>query len=933
MKQERDQRDVARVVSLTDDFLENVKHQEDWFHTFSDHYKKVDIACQKCKLDKEIADLVCKSTLDKWAFSLDGLQAKESMENFEEQMMKPFDADLSKLKFSKLPGKQVDPVERSLLGYLSNDNILSVIETPSRKLALAKIFANKQLTNLALKIFNWLIKNESLVYPAAQYYKAYLIAKESEEFSTKLDEVLKELFAVEKILTKCISMLYSFSAVVSVFTPSRQSELHQNNSYQKQKENDIFLLEIIKGSISFIAGGHCTIERLEDMGLDIETAEKAFEFLVRNNIVLTCQTNSQQQIQNYYAELENIATNFGIDVKSVVEFLQTLETENLDSKSLEKRIKSTFKSGAFKWNKKSFWKTLDRHGALKDSVSVLGISKDHLETVEELKALSENEAKKTELFDAFLHPLEENGLSRSTLYFEKIKVKQMFGMAYKKFKKYFFSNKFGRLVQDGEVIQRLKEETVWGKIDEKDLMKLGISSRDVPVILNQMVKSEIIKKNGTLRHLQEKWRSLQFPVYDEMINQFLHQKFLPKNAWLAMISGNKAAIEELPTSPAHNFLIDLFRSRLIVHPTVSTEVSVEKLKNVFFDTAKLVFCKDEIQINFPDRLVRQKIFNFLERYQASHAQKKKVKVELYSLAQQVEEIKKFDGNQVQASINTELALLKTSGFDEILILNEGKWYKQMYTRQTVATIMGLAQLAIGAIVLTWLRIIPGFNQISKTVFLQGINDIMFVFSAKLANNNYSYNDYCELKLQNLHTGPYSISFGPSTLISMWSKQNLNVNSQEVKRAVKFFSTIENELSSRILNHEKRLNAASNFVKDLFSELTSHVHKSFMKNQSLQKMIACMSKSDSGERYVNSAMDETFLSLADYLQNKKRLLQDTRSYLDVWMPNGKGNISEILDGFHLFSKYSSLALTFLTDFSIAVNRNCYYITCLPQQIEQ
>ena len=58
MKQERDQRDVARVVSLTDDFLENVKHQEDWFHTFSDHYKKVDIACQKCKLDKEIADLV-----------------------------------------------------------------------------------------------------------------------------------------------------------------------------------------------------------------------------------------------------------------------------------------------------------------------------------------------------------------------------------------------------------------------------------------------------------------------------------------------------------------------------------------------------------------------------------------------------------------------------------------------------------------------------------------------------------------------------------------------------------------------------------------------------------------------------------------------------------------------------------------------------------
>ena len=136
MKQDREQRDVTRVSNLRNDFVNNVKLQEERFQIFSDHYKEVRFASKKGKLSKTVEDLVCQSTLDRWAFALDALEAQGFKQMNDEPIMKPFRDNLRKLKVQNISH---DPEEKDLCGNLDKNEIRSVVETPARKLALAKI--------------------------------------------------------------------------------------------------------------------------------------------------------------------------------------------------------------------------------------------------------------------------------------------------------------------------------------------------------------------------------------------------------------------------------------------------------------------------------------------------------------------------------------------------------------------------------------------------------------------------------------------------------------------------------------------------------------------------------------------------------------------------------------------------------------------------
>ena len=137
LKLDRDLKEVVRVDNLMIDFEKNVEIQEQCFFLFSEHYKNVAVACQKSQVIPEIEQLICQSTLDRWAFNLDCLQAQGCVEKTPQIVLQEFKQDLDQLETQKL----VERKEKSPLGTLTEEVICSFISTPLRKLNLAKVLA------------------------------------------------------------------------------------------------------------------------------------------------------------------------------------------------------------------------------------------------------------------------------------------------------------------------------------------------------------------------------------------------------------------------------------------------------------------------------------------------------------------------------------------------------------------------------------------------------------------------------------------------------------------------------------------------------------------------------------------------------------------------------------------------------------------------
>lgn len=775
MKQDREQRDVTRVSNLRNDFVNNVKLQEERFQIFSDHYKEVRFASKKGKLSKTVEDLVCQSTLDRWAFALDALEAQGFKQMNDEPIMKPFRDNLRKLKVQNISH---DPEEKDLCGNLDKNEIRSVVETPARKLALAKIFAStksKSLKEVALNVFDTLIKENSLWLPSAQYYKACTIASKAEHFSDRLDDVLKELLSVEKVLNEQINMLYSFAAIVCIFTPSRQSEFLRNNAYQKQKENDIFILELLKSSISFIKGGSCTIGQLEEFGLNRNGAKEVFKILDEKKWVQPCQLNSKKRIENFEGEVKKLADKYDISCQSVTDLHQSLENKALDEHKLLATIKDHLKIGKFEWTRKQFWEILIENDALLQSVDVIGVNKELCQILDDLYPLTNLEEERPEMYDTFLQPLAETRSDETILYFEKEKVKEVLGDSYKNLKKHFLKNSFAKLTTNNKVKNEI--DKYFGKVGIRDLIDVGIaSSSDVIPIFNNLAQSQTVEIDGSLKLTLHQWKSKKFPQHQEAINSLLRQKFLAKNVWISMTSGRRDAIEDLPIRPVQNFLNDLFESQLILPPTVLPDFSITRAKKDLLNLSRNIFKKDAFQTVLPDMKVRREILSILERRRPSHSKQKRVKAELKPIVEAIEEMEK-DLDQSLSNINTELTLFRLAGFDEILLLNEVQWFRQAHIQKAVNTITPLTQIAIGVIVLAWFGASQVDQQISQRHLLRDYNDIVFALSANLARYNFSCNS-SERKLNIFETKSYEPCLIFSTFTSMLTERNSLSNYQE-----------------------------------------------------------------------------------------------------------------------------------------------------------
>ena len=908
LKQDRDLQEVDRVDNLMKDFEAKVKVQEQLFRLFSEHYKDVAAACQKSQVSQEIEKLICQSTLDRWAFHLDRLQAQECMvEQTPETVFLGFKQDLAKVERQRQGQDITGP-----LGTLTEAAIRSLIRTPLRRLFLAKVLAATDSDvelNFAKKIFDELIAADSQCYPAAHYYKAYLMVKKSHDMLSQLDEVLKELYAAERLLSQQVSLNYYLAGVVNCFASNSQTVLFSANSYRKQKENENLLLEFLRGSIRRIVGGHCSLEKLSAFVPQAETAERAYKFLSEKGLIEPCCINPPKRFHNYNKMVAKVANNYGIEPALMTKFFAKLKSEykgGFESKQLKKEIQTHFKSGIFEHDRKAFWDLLVDHEALVDSQIVLGIRVTELENNEVLRYALEKCFKVPE--QPILLCIEEAD-NQSELqqddfqFYLKEEVKSALGSTYKKLKKkYFVSNRFAKINQDVGEVNKFNEANVWGKISLQDLISVGIDSREAKSVFEHLVKTGFIDPAGFLKEIDPTWKYPSSQTYEDSIKNLLGKKNMCKNIWLSIVNGKASDITYLPLKLAKELREDLFQSRLIQYPTISQAKDFSLWHNPLAELFGSLVEAVDFFANFPNQDDRQPLLQFIDTFQASFVQMSGIDARLSPVIQLIDSASRANNSQFVDNIHSELEILKLSGFDEILLFKDDGWINKLPIKLGVITTMGLSHLAVGAAMFLFNHFFVCRRITGKSLILEGFRDIMFAFTASNAQSDFTFNEYTRQKYNRLVLKPTEVSLRMlMELPTVLSDQYSDAEMRTLSRAQEIISQVRKKLSesSDLVHHGLKQihDEIDKSCQQLKNNLNNQTRDTMLKSVN-EELAECFKQHpNSASSIFENTFEETFKDMTSFTRSVGSLTVELNSHLTSSLAAHKGT-REIMADFRL-----------------------------------
>jgi hypothetical protein len=141
----------------------------------------------------ELTNVVCLSALDSWAFWLDQYQS-QGFENVpQEKLLQLLDQSFRHLKpgtttaspdgFFDTAWSYIPFVDHTKTPNCDYSKLAALVETPSRRLVLAKLIATSggsEKLEFAEKILDQLIESDGFWYPAAHYYKAYILVNRTQ---------------------------------------------------------------------------------------------------------------------------------------------------------------------------------------------------------------------------------------------------------------------------------------------------------------------------------------------------------------------------------------------------------------------------------------------------------------------------------------------------------------------------------------------------------------------------------------------------------------------------------------------------------------------------------------------------------------------------------------------------------------------------------
>ena len=622
------------------------------------------------------------------------------------------------------------------------------ITSPGRLIPIAKRLSILKNYSAADELLSHLIERDEFFYPAGHYYRVFVQINQSNlKEHSDLRMLMKELRAAEKILDEHITLQRGYSTLVSHISSQAKSNFYVNDAYQRQKENNALLLEQLISSIRNLVGDSCNIQGLVETGITVETAEDVFQQLINEQFVLGCRVLEFEK-----SALQQVCHDYDIPLKSLENFIdETKGSTHLTEDKMEQLLVShqLFE----KRTRQDFWDFLEMEKVLYDVEKCVIFNKDDC-PIDEGKArkIDVGLMSTTDERIIFFDPNHGNDyltLEDAVVILES-DAKDHYGSGYNRKKKQLNRNQIAKLD-----VKRLKEVNLYsliGKMKQDCLANILIPEKDRPAIWQALVAQNIIDSKGNFKTYSPSFSGLSYPqcpVYEKSVNELLYQKLVCEKVRHHLLKGKLEAINELPTNCEASLLADLLDANIIAAPSAHRYNQDEetRLKRHFLSYlipyADLVVLSDEKK-----ELMISRVNNYLIGQRSALQVMETPIASLKSLSESITKASGIDG-----SIATEIHLLELNGFDETIELSEQKWSTKMMWRAVIIIGIGLAEIAIGFIILSCSpNIAMGFMN-------EGASDLIFGVWALCTGNHFTWADYRRHKMISLMTTAAIMAMG------------------------------------------------------------------------------------------------------------------------------------------------------------------------------
>ena len=731
MKIERNRLESQRLSRLAQDFTSNIHKQENCFKDFSKHYAQLRREMVERHGDDRIMKAVCDSSLDQWALWLDSIDSSsQSFQSLtEDKLLKKLNSEL---------------IEKQKLNANFKTDLPKWM-TPARSVTVAKYLATRNtapetdddenLSHLsiasAIELLERVVRSqESFFYPAAYYYRAFTYMKDLKNNESLFIEKLR---IVDMIVRQHIELQTSFSLIIS--QTSTASGGMANSPYQRQKENNIKLLELYLDSVRSLLGTHrCSAEDLQvETGLNVDKAEAFYYKLIDENCI-GCQVNDPETVPDRKAAIQKIADDYGVSRDSIDKFLSDLlvtqksEKEKTQTKSslIEKDVEEAlYGTDMIQCTREKFWRTLVRSDALQGLPQMLsqqtkkmhhGPSK-RMEDGTDYVILSKSEWRKHPLnrleekqkinIDFMSSNSEFRPILFSPTYVDGNELEAQGKIAFSRnyVEKYLKPNEYRRLEKTFELnkvaclnLAKLENTNleVFGQLKKESLSQIKIDEMEWEGIWQALEKQNVIDSSSG--NLSSNYDGNEFkypdgPLYENAITSLVENIFqaeMVKRQWLKAEEDPERlkAIVDLPLEPYREMLNDLHAAHIISGVRVTDGKDVDELGKSVKVASKDYETSDSTKTNEKER---DRIVYFLKSRQAVYASFEKPKASLVSIERVVR-----GGSD---SISTELYVFGLVGFDQVIEVKEKKRQFKMICKAIVILAIGVAQLLlVGAII-------------------------------------------------------------------------------------------------------------------------------------------------------------------------------------------------------------------------------------------
>ncbi|XP_019695841.2 uncharacterized protein LOC105180820 [Harpegnathos saltator] len=622
LKKERDFEEIRRISDIKLHYETQICVEENAFHQFKEVYQQLEKNLKDGVCD-EVKEVLLRSCLNEWVFWLDK-NSKYINGTLGEQDTNKYKASLSKL---------IDRL-RALKSKESKDWVKWIRE-PSQIIKLAKYFARNKEQNMAIELFDHVIKEEPNFSESAHYYKAFsLIKKIDKRNRGALKELKKELREATKLFQKHRDYAVYVKHTIDMLK-QRNFEIREINTFEEQHENISTIYEIFLQSIDDVFGHNVTSQNLEKYVIKEELAQTLYLDLIKNDILRRPRVskNIEESI------VKEICERHEIIPKELSDFLMKKCGCSIEPEEFEKDMKKSVRMPS----KENFWKLLMKEKILKDEVKYVKISIWKLQNIDpSFFKLLDNMIEQKKLEKSILKCNKEQLLLSRGFFSQWDNQDEDKDITLEKrlFKKLISDEKY-KILKRRKVFEYSKKATYdagqvvnvifpyFDSITVEDLTERDISEEDAKRILTDLVKQKVLSAGdkGLYRLVvpyDQIW-DLQLPscpIYENFVKLLLYTCFSYRIALQKLIKAfqNEVVFGDLclMSNPHQSVIDSLMKQKIIKHAKLSSNnYSLEsKLRNMY---ERMIRGKDAfMQILYKNNLVSrtkkdEELFNYIIR--------------------------------------------------------------------------------------------------------------------------------------------------------------------------------------------------------------------------------------------------------------------------------------------------------------------------------